>query len=138
MFFDGFSAFKHGCKSASSFARVTQAGQYRGTISTLNCGTDLIPHQTAQGALALCGNPSGDTGGSHSARLGDHNVARGVFLAIVVQDELRQLGGLATACGSADYHHRVVFYERNELGQEEVQACGQNVRTIALTLQFRW
>jgi hypothetical protein len=37
----------------------------------------------------------------------------------VVQDELGQLGGLATARGSTDDHHGVVFYQRDELGTED-------------------
>lgn len=79
------------------------------------CNTDLISHQTTHGALALCGNPSSNTGCPNFARLRDDDVAQAVFLIVVVQDELRQLGGLAAACGSLNDHDRVVFYERNQL-----------------------
>lgn len=79
------------------------------------CCTNLISHQTTQGTLPLCGNPSGNTGGPNFAWLGDHNVARGIFLIVVVQNVLWQLGGLATACGSSNDYYRVVFYEGNQL-----------------------
>lgn len=106
------------------------------TISTMTCGTNLVPHQAAQGTPALCGNPAGDAGGCDFARLGDHDVARGVLLAVVVQDELGQLGGLAAACGSADYHHGVVFDEGNELWREEERprtcACVHAVRNVCI------
>lgn len=77
--------------------------------------TYLISHQTTQSTLPLCGNPSSDTDGTNFAWLGDHNVAGGIFLIVVVQNILWQLGGLATACGSSNYQHRVVFYEWNQL-----------------------
>lgn len=77
--------------------------------------TNLIAHQTTQGALALWRDPSRNAGGPDFARLSDHDVARGIFLTVVVQYELRQLSGLSTACASSDDHHRVVFYEGNQL-----------------------
>lgn len=84
-----------------------------------DCNTDLISHQTTHGALALRGNPSSNTGGPDFARLRDDYVAEAVFLIVVVQDELRQLGGLAAARGSSNDHHRVVFYEWNQLEGDE-------------------
>lgn len=80
------------------------------------CIADLISHQTPQGALPLCGDPSSNAGGPNFARLGDNNVARCIFLTVVVQNKLRQQGGLATTRGASNNHHRVIFYERNKLG----------------------
>lgn len=76
----------------------------------MNCSktvnfSDLISHQTTQGALPLCGDPSSNTGGTNFARLGDNNVARGIFVIVVVQNELWKLGGLSTASGSTNYHY---------------------------------
>lgn len=82
----------------------------------LKCIADLISHQTPQGALPLCGDPSSNTGGPNFARLGDNNVARRIFLTVVVQNKLRHQGGLATTRGSSNNHYRVIFYERNKLG----------------------
>lgn len=82
----------------------------------LKCITDLISHQTPQGTLPLCGDPSSNTGGPNFARLGDNNVARRIFLTVVVQNKLRQQGGLATTRGTSNNHYRVIFYERNKLG----------------------
>lgn len=79
------------------------------------CYTNLISNKTTQGTLPLCGNPSSNTGGPNFAWLGDNDVARGIFLIVVVQNILWQLGGLATACGSSNNHYRVVFYEGNQL-----------------------
>lgn len=86
------------------------------TLLKIQKSSHLIPHQTPQGAVPLRGDPSSNTGGPNFARLGDDDVARQIFLAVVVENELRQQGGLAAACGSSDDHDRVVFYERNQLG----------------------
>lgn len=79
------------------------------------CCTNLISHQTAQGTLPLRGYILGNTGGPNFAWLGDHNVTEVIFLIVVVQNVLWQLGGFATACGSSNNHYRVVLYERNQL-----------------------
>lgn len=68
--------------------------------------------------MPLRGHPSSNAGGPNFARLGDDDVAWQIFLAIVVQNELRQKGGLAAARGASDDHNRVVLYERNQLGAE--------------------
>ena len=75
--------------------------------------TNLIAHDASQGALTLSGDPPSDTAGSDLPGLGDHQVAGGVLLVVVVQDELGQQGRLPTASGSPDDHHGVVLYQRD-------------------------
>lgn len=95
--------------------------------------TNLVSHQTTQGALALSGNPSGNAAGAYFARLGDHEVTRGILLAVVVQDELGQLGSFPTACGSTNDHHRVVLDQRDEL---EIHKHISNTEERTLYLPF--
>lgn len=93
-----------------------------------NWCTNLISNQTAQGTLPLSSNPASDAGGSNLSWLCDHNVARGSFLTVVVQNELRQLSGLSTARGSTNDHNRVAFYEGNQLEAEHPDEHSQNER----------
>lgn len=90
--------------------------------------THLVSHQTTQSALPLCCDPASNTAGTDFARLSDHNVAGGVFLVVMVQDVLWQLGGLAAACGSPDDHDRVVFYEGNQLEADTIRFCGYRLK----------
>ena len=79
------------------------------------CQSHLIAHQTTQGPGALSTDPPGDAAGPDLPRLGDHNVAVGRALEVMIQDILRELSTFTTTSGTVYDYHRITFYQRNDL-----------------------
>ena len=67
----------------------------------------LVAHQSTQNPATLSADPAGDAAGPDLARLGDHDVAVGGALQVVVEDVLWELRALATARGAVYDHHGI-------------------------------
>lgn len=106
----GVGAGKDGLKAdavAAAFARVLPS--LVGHSLGHGDGADPPGLQTTAGIEATASNLERGSVWPGGGYLGDHNVAvrRSAPFDEAVQDELRNLGGLSTACGSSDEHHGV-------------------------------
>lgn len=101
----------------------------------------LIAHQTTERPGALFADPPGDAGGPYLPGLGDHNVAVGRALNVMVQDILWQLSAFATTRGTVYNHHRITFYQRNNLqfkkNSFEIAIVSSTNRKLYLGRMFR-
>ena len=64
---------------------------------------NLVAHQRPQTPAATLCHKLGHTLGSYSARLSADDVAALPGCQVLLEDELRHLGGLTTSCGSLDH-----------------------------------